>query len=259
MDSMQREQSTKTSEFDRFAEDYTTGVDRPLKRLLGKSASSFIQVKALYLMDHLKRQAKLKGRTDGGPHLLDFGCGTGEFLWFLDQYGFSGQLEGCDMSAGMLAEAAGRWSETEAPVLHVTGEGRLPFASASFDLITASCVYHHVPVDKRAPVTSEIFRLLKDGGQFVVFEHNPYNPLTRWMVARSPFDVNAELLTARVMADLMTEANFQPLKKDYILFFPPRLGWLRGLERYLRWLPLGGQYAVVGIKKADSAAPVTGE
>ncbi len=246
---MRNIKSADKSEFDTYAATYTEGVDRPLKRFLGKSSSSFIEVKAKYLLDHLWRQAGKPGWRSGSTRLLDFGCGTGELLWFMDQYGFPGRLEGCDVSQGMLSEATRRWTDKTAPPLHETRDNRLPFDNETFNLVVASCVFHHIRPEMRAGVVAEIARVLKYDGHFVVFEHNPYNPLTRWMVSHSPFDENAELLIAAETLTLMKKSNFAPLRKDYILFFPPRFSQLWRLEAYLRPLPFGGQYAAIGSKK----------
>ena len=39
--------------------------------------------------------------------------------------------------------------------------------------------------------------VLKPGGRLYVFEHNPRNPLVRYVIARTPIDENAILLDAR--------------------------------------------------------------
>jgi len=41
---------------------------------------------------------------------------------------------------------------------------------------------------------------------------------------------------------------------SYCLFFPQQLAALRPLEKYLRWLPMGGQYFVCASKQKRDAA-----
>ncbi len=40
------------------------------------------------------------------------------------------------------------------------------------------------------------------------------------------------------------------LDTDYLMFMPPGLAVLRGIDRLLAWLPMGAQYAVAARKAA---------
>src|SRR5207248_6732839 len=93
-------------------------------------------------------------------------------------------------------EAARRWPAAlgPAPALAVQDDALTPFADRQFDIVTVSAVLHHVPVAERAAVYRELGRLLKPGGRIYVFEHNPRNPLVRYVIARTPIDANAVLL-----------------------------------------------------------------
>jgi len=46
------------------------------------------------------------------------------------------------------------------------------------------------------------------GGHVVVFEHNPLNPVTRFVVARTPIDPNAILLRAAEVMRGLSGAGF---------------------------------------------------
>ena len=89
---------------------------------------------------------------------------------------------------------------------------------------------------------------MKPGGRVYVFEHNPLNPVTNWVVKHTPIDQNAILLRAGEVTRGLKEAGFEGVGTSYQMFFPPRLRFLRGVENLLRWLPFGGQYAVWGKK-----------
>ena len=71
---------------------------------------------------------------------------------------------------------------------------------------------------------------LKSGGQIFVFEHNPYNPITRHLVNTCSFDADAVLLTRRETIRRLTKAGFQISSAGYCLFFPQILSALRPLE-----------------------------
>jgi len=122
---------------------------------------------------------------------------------------------------------------------------QIPFEDGSFDLVTAVCVYHHVPVADRPSLTQEIQRVLKPGGIFCMIEHNPRNPVTRLIVSRTPVDADAILLEAAEARGLAAGAGLLPVEHSYLLYFPQTLyryvGWMEGM---LTKLPFGGQYAL---------------
>jgi SAM-dependent methyltransferase len=128
-------------------------------------------------------------------------------------------------------------------VHHQNRIDHLPFDSAKFDLVTAVCVYHHVPVKNRLPLTTEILRVVKPGGVFAVIEHNPWNPITRLIVSRTPVDANAQLLTLREVRRLAAAAGARVEQTRYFLYLPEKVHQRMGfLENCVGWLPFGGQY-----------------
>ena len=232
-------------EFDRHAATYDGGLDNPVKRMMG-DADSFIAVKARWL---LRREPGLRA---GGVSLLDYGCGAGDLMRVLAGLGGRASFTGCDVSTGMLAEAAARWPATlgPAPALAPQAGARTPFADRQFDVATISAVLHHVPVPERPAVYAELGRVLRPGGRLYVFEHNPRNPLVRHVIARTPIDENAILLDANeVQQGLLGSARYE-LETDYLMFMPPGIAWLRPIDRALAWLPLGAQYVVAARKPA---------
>ena len=82
----------------------------------------------------------------------------------------------------------------------------------------------------------------------MMYEHNPYNPLTRHAVNTCSFDENAVLLKRTEVAKLFVKAGMEVVMQEYRVFFPAFLNLLRPLEKLLTWLPFGGQYFVVGKK-----------
>lgn len=232
------------AEFDRHAETYDGGLDNPVKRMMGNSADQFIGVKARWL---LRREAALR---DGTPSLLDYGCGAGDLMRVLADLGARARFTGCDVSEGMLAEVAKRWPSRHgaAPALAAQQGARTPFADGQFDIATISAVLHHVPVAERPAVYGELARVLKPGGRLYVFEHNPRNPLVRYVIARTPIDENAILLDAREVRSGLRQSASYVLDTDYLMFMPPGIAFLRGVDRALAWLPLGAQYVVAGRK-----------
>ena len=82
----------------------------------------------------------------------------------------------------------------------------------------------------------------------MVYEHNPYNPLTRNAVNNCPFDENAILLRKNEVNKIFKKTELKIIMQEYRVFFPAFLKILRPSEQYLKWLPLGGQYFVIAKK-----------
>lgn len=170
---------------------------------------------------------------------LDVGCGPGETDRFLK--GRVGRLAGVDVVPGMVERARERnpWAEYRA---YEEG-GPAPYDDGTFDVCFAICVLHHVPADQRLPLVGEMKRLCRPGGLIALFDHNPFNPLTRRAVRGCEFDRDAELLSRRQASRLVEGAGLTP-RGRYIEFFPRESGLLRRIEAGLGWLPLGAQYVV---------------
>ena len=155
------------------------------------------------------------------------------------------KLMGCDISAGMLQEAQRLWpAEAARPALHLQdGCALTPLRSGSCDLVVISAVLHHVPPADRPGVHAEISPRAAAGWASIVFEHNPRNPVTRYIVAHAKIDRNAILLDAKEAQASLAAAGFTGIDTRYMMFAPPRLNFLRGIDDLLGWLPLGAQYA----------------
>lgn len=236
-------------QFDHISSHYEEAVDERLKLALGGEPSDYyLRLKARELLDLLGR-AGLEPRRAA---VLDVGCGTGRMLELLKPD--VGSIAGVEPSEGMLQRARERLSGV--PLERVSGES-LPFPDASFDAAFASCVFHHAPRAAFGPLVREMARVLKPGGAAVVFEHNPLNPLTRWVVARCPVDVGVVLVRPAELRTACAGAGLEDIATRYIVFFPRPLAALRPLEPALHGVPLGGQYYVSARKPfgAPSSGP----
>jgi len=100
--------------------------------------------------------------------ILDLGCGDGSHMSILAS---GGTVVGADVSAHGLAEA-----RLFGPVLICAGE-QLPFRRGTFDFVYVSHVLHHAQ-DHRS-VLSEIYRVLKSDGRFLLIETCEDSPLMR--------------------------------------------------------------------------------
>lgn len=230
--------SESKPDFDALSGSYEDLLQDPLRDRFTGGASGFFHVRKRDLMRDFFRRRHVDTRN---LSLLDIGCGKGELLTLLRE-DFE-QVCGCDPSPGMLA--AGGLSAKGIQTCMQHDPQRLPFDDARFDVITAVCVYHHVAPDLRPSLTAEVRRVLRPGGWFAIIEHNPYNPVTRLIVSRSPVDAGAILLRASETRRLLRGGGFRVDAQRYFLYCPERLyRQFGGFESALQAIPFGGQYAV---------------
>ena len=174
--------------------------------------------------------------------ILDFGGGVANSVTHFRKYLPNAAVTCLDVSFESLRVGKTRYPSG---VTFVDFDGsRIPFAEGSFDCVFAGCVFHYIDHEVHLSLFKEIRRVMIVRGLFMVYEHNPYNPLTLRAVRTSPFDENAKLIRAPAVAQALSEAGFAPTAYQYRVFFPHALAFLRGLEKHLAWLPLGAQYFV---------------
>ena len=226
--------------FDELSSSYDDLLRDPLRDRFTGSESIFFHRRKSELIRRFFR--KRRTSTSGLAH-LDVGCGKGELLNLL-RADFK-RSAGCDVSVDMMRGISGIETRVQTDPL------RIPFDDEAFDLVTAVCVFHHVPPDSRRALAGELRRVLKPGGIACMIEHNPWNPVTRRIVSRTPVDAGAVLLPAAEARSLIAGAGLLLLEQAYFLFFPRALYRSIGLiEGLLSTLPLGGQYAVFAEKAA---------
>jgi SAM-dependent methyltransferase/glycosyltransferase involved in cell wall biosynthesis len=219
-------------DFIRYAKDYVKVVDRSVS-FTGRNSAFYARRK----VDILEEIVRPELGSLQGLSLLDVGCGTGTTDQFLARRVRT--LHGVDVSEEMLIQAKNHVPEAE--FTWYEGE-MLPFDDETFDIVVAICVLHHVPPSMRPKMVSEMVRVSRPESVVAVFEHNPYNPLTRHAVNGCELDNDAVLLPARETIEMLKEsADSEPECRHY-LFSP--LGGAIGcsLDRHLRKIPLGGQY-----------------
>lgn len=222
------------AEFDEHAAGYEDSLEEAL-RVSGENRDYFAEGRMRFLAGLLGAAGREVGEV------LDFGCGTGNGLPAAREWLRPQRLAGADVSGTSLEIARRRHPGVELCL----NEDLKP---ESFDTIYCNGVIHHVPVRERAGVFAEVFRALRPGGWFAMFENSRWNPATRYVMSRCRFDRDAIPLDAAEGRKWMELAGFRVLGTRYLFVFPAFLRALRPLEGPLSVLPLGTQYVVWGVK-----------
>ncbi len=229
-------QTDTVAEFDAYDQIYNETVDRSLA-FSGLTVDFFTRVKVDYFVEVLGSLALPAVSAD----VIDVGCGVANSHAFLA--GRVGQLVGVDVSKACLVKAAARNPNNE----YKFYDGiNLPYADASFDAASAVCVFHHVSPAARVRLACDIRRVIRPGGLFAIFEHNPLNPLTMHVVNNCEFDKDARLLRAPEAEMLLEAAGFAQISTRYILAVPAGGPLLHRIDRLLARWPVGAQYYTVG-------------
>ncbi len=145
---------------------------------------------------------------DGPSRLLDFACGTGRILSFLEPTAAS--AVGIDISAAMIEVARTKVRRSKLVVADVTKQD--PCLGAPFDLITAFRFFLNAQEDLRRDVMSFFARHLAPGGHVVFNVHlqrNSVPDLVRRILTGLGLRPFAESMSRNEVDDLVTEAGLE--------------------------------------------------
>ncbi len=174
--------------------------------------------------------------------ILDFGCGVGKTCAHLAEVFPEASIVGADLSQDAIAYARERFASRRVSFVPIPD---LPQVEP-FDLCYVNGVFHHIEPADRQQTLELIRQALRPGGHLAVFENNPWNPGTRMVMSRIPFDRDAIPLSFLELRSRMKAAGYAVLGSRFLFYLPKPLAALRFLERPLVKVPLGAQYYVLG-------------
>jgi SAM-dependent methyltransferase len=222
--------------FDQYVDDdYEAACERGLQ-LSGESRDYFAR----------HRVEQTRALCQGQPEIrlvVDFGCGLGHTTPHVLSAFPNARVIGTDSGEAVIQAARQHYSSARAQF--TCGE---PAMAQPADLVYCNGVFHHIERAERTSAATRIFGWLRSGGLFAFWENNPWNPGTRLVMSRIPFDRDADPLSPPVARQLLTSVGFRVLETTFCFFFPSQLKALRGIEPRLRRIPLGGQYCVLAQK-----------
>ncbi len=223
-------------DFNKYKNSYVTTIENSLQ-FTGKEHDFFTQVKA----EFLKKIIKTYLPNVPKPSLLDIGCGHGLIHKHLRDTNL--EIVGVEVADEVLELA----QQSNPGVTYQVHNGNtLPFKKEQFDIAITICVMHHVVPSEWPNFLREMKRILKPYGIAIIFEHNPYNPITRYIVANNILDKDAVLLSSPKLKKMMRHAGFTDVKSRHILFTPFSNSIFRWLDHTLGFIPFGAQYYSFG-------------
>jgi len=220
--------------FDDYAGVYEDACQHGL-RLSGESVEFFASGR----INYTARWLEALGERDI-TRVVDFGCGVGSGVTFLREAFPLARILGLDPSITSIERARGRFGDLASFAL-VDDHAE----EATEGLVYCNSVFHHIPPESRPRAAGRILRILKPGGHLALWENNPWNPGTRLVMRRIPFDRDAIPLPPPETRQLLADAGFEVVGTRYRFYFPRQLWMLRGLERFGERIPLGAQYCVL--------------
>jgi len=126
-----------------------------------------------------RKQIELSGIRPG-ERVLDVGCGTGS-LSILSRIavGENGEAAGIDIAANMIAAARHKAQRAGLNIdFRVASVDNLPYPDGSFDVVTSTIMFHHLPIQIKERGLREIHRVLKTDGRFFLCDFLTPHPLT---------------------------------------------------------------------------------
>lgn len=223
-------------EFDAYANQYEAALNEGLS--VSGEGPEYFASKRIQWTSHVLANG---GAIDS---VLDFGCGVG-IATPLIQSAFSPEsVCGFDPSTEAIKRAQIEFGGVGVRFTATTQD----IADSEFDLAYCNGVFHHILPRDRSVAFESVFRALKPGGWFAFWENNPWNPGTRYVMSKIPFDKDAVVISPSEARSLLTSAGFKVARTDAWFLFPRSLGWLRPLEKLVYRVPLGAQYLVLAQK-----------
>lgn len=226
--------------FNKFAESYHEICDEAISKS-GADSNYFCEYKILELLKFENPNQTLK--------ILDFGCGDGNSSFFFRKHFRNASIFGIDVSEKSINIAKNK--NITNTTFDLFGGTIMPYKDEEFDLVFTSMVFHHIEFNLHDTILKEISRVLKKGGRFYNFEHNPINPLIRKVVQDCEYDKDAVLLKPSYNKAVTFDSGLRVENLNFTLFFP-RYKFFKiflGLEKMLTWCPIGAQYYIRAVKK----------
>lgn len=105
--------------------------------------------------------------------VLDVGCGPGNLLIALSEKEPFLHLTGLDIDPEILAVAKKKRRMSKAVQFLEANATKIPIADGQMDIVVSSLAFHHLSTEQKQEALREIYRVLKPGGMFWLFDFLP--------------------------------------------------------------------------------------
>jgi SAM-dependent methyltransferase len=221
-------------EFDRYAHEYDEALAKGI-RISGQDRDFFARGRIKWIANELRKNGA------ASLSVMDFGCGSGLSTPYFYELLRAKSVVGVDISIKSLEVARTKYNAFNAKFILI--DEYQP--SGEFDLAFCNGVFHHISPEKRAEAVSYIYRALCQKGVFALWENNPWNPGTRYIMGKIPFDKDAAPVSPPAARRLLQAGGFEILSTTYLFIFPKIISSFRVFEPFLARLPFGAQYQVL--------------
>jgi ubiquinone/menaquinone biosynthesis C-methylase UbiE len=226
--------------FDEYAMNYRQIHNENLS-ITGLSSDYFAVNKIKIISYHNKEDRNYK--------ILDVGCGDGKLEEYIPMYFCNYNAYGIDISKESINRA--REKGIAGCVFDYYDGSKIPFEENFFDIVILSTVLHHVNREDHLNLINEVYRVMKPGSKLFIFEHNPVNPFTNYIVKTCVFDKGVTLLSHYYCKKILRKVHFDKIEINFTSFFPNKyfFKYLVKYEDLFKKVPFGGQYYVIAEKK----------
>ena len=174
-------------------------------------------------------------------NILDYGCGIGSSIKNLKKF-----YPKCNIYAYDTSKQSLNILKKKHPFVKIIEPEKIK--EKNIDLVFLAGVLHHIEKKDRKKFLTNIGKKIKNKKNIIIFEHNPYNFMTKKIVSSCSFDEGLELLTLKETSKLLKQSDFKIKHNAYTLFFPSSFKFLRKYEHFLNKIPFGGQYYIFAEK-----------
>lgn len=148
-------------------------------------------------------------------NVLDVGCGTGHAILSIAPRLKTGRACGIDISPGMVEVARSKVPAQlkDRVEFREASSAKLPFADLTFDHVLCTNSFHHYP--DPALALAEMRRVLRSGGELVIFENAPDLSWYTWAWDKALRVIergHIKYYTSRELGKLIERAGFSDLE-----------------------------------------------